>query len=346
MKMDHDFVQQMLVEAGLARKKLIKQSYIIYADCNAWDSLIAKYILNIETTYFTINKKRQMYIKAGSWCSTKHSARTPGYIWKESLQACSYDVPKLQISSVAINLAKSVGRHISPTAHVTSAASKPDQSISSESSTSVSGDDEEEMSSEDNNTVAHHFNLNREEYPFLHHHRLNIHGESAHNKVVHELLKSCGGNSFFYRQLSGYKSALIRIPSAGTSAQYHKMVKKKGNFLEHILLFMDASLKKSSETGHSSEAAACIIQYLFDNYEEEFRAVAAENNVALKSTKKMEPSKVEAMLHEAGIGKSNSRVLFRHLNQFFGTSMFALEKVRCKCFSGEEFQPAVDIHEL
>jgi hypothetical protein len=60
----------------------------------------------------------------------------------------------------------------------------------------------------------------------------------------------------------------------------------------------------------------------------------------------MEPSKVEAMLHETGIGKSNSRVLFCHLNQFFGTSIFALEKVRRKCFSGEEFQPAVDIHEL
>jgi hypothetical protein len=95
MKMDHDFVQQMLVEAGLARKKLIQQSYIIYADCDAWESLIAKYILNIETTCFTINKKRQMYIKFGSWCSIKHPARTPGYIWKESLQACSYDVPKL-----------------------------------------------------------------------------------------------------------------------------------------------------------------------------------------------------------------------------------------------------------
>jgi len=47
MKMDHDFVQQMLVEAGLARKKLLKKSYIVYADCNAWESLIAKHHLNL-----------------------------------------------------------------------------------------------------------------------------------------------------------------------------------------------------------------------------------------------------------------------------------------------------------
>jgi hypothetical protein len=60
----------------------------------------------------------------------------------------------------------------------------------------------------------------------------------------------------------------------------------------------------------------------------------------------MELSKVVAILHEAGIEKSNSRVLFRYLKHFFGTSMFASEKVRCKGFSAEEFQPAVDIHEL
>jgi hypothetical protein len=36
---------------------------------------------------------------------------------------------------------------------------------------------------------------------------------------------------------------------------------------------------------HSNEAAECIIQYLLDNYEEEFQAVSAKNNVALRSTK-------------------------------------------------------------
>jgi hypothetical protein len=86
--------------------------------------------------------------------------------------------------------------------------------------------------------------------------------------------------------------------------------------------------------------------YLFDNYEEEFRAEATEDNLALQDNKTMEPSEVEAMLHESGIGKSNSRVLFRQLNQLFGTSMFASEKVRRKCFSGEEFEPNVHVHEL
>ena len=143
-------------------------------------------ILTFKAAYFAINYKRQMYIKVGSWCSIKHPARTPGYIGKESLQAGSYDVPKLWSSSVAFNLAKKAGKHISPTAHVTLAASKTDQSISSKSSTSVS-DDDEEMSREDSDTVAHHLNLNHEEFPLLHHHRLNIHAENVCNKIVHEL---------------------------------------------------------------------------------------------------------------------------------------------------------------
>jgi hypothetical protein len=86
-----------------------------------------------------------------------------------------------------------------------------------------------------------------------------------------------------------------------------------------------------NESAKGNEAAACLIQYSLDNYEEEFREVASKNNLMVRDDKKMEPSKVEAMLHEAGIEKSNSRVLFRHLSQFFGTSMF---------------EPEVCVHEL
>jgi hypothetical protein len=57
----------------LARKKAMKQQeYIVFGDCNACDNFIANYYLNMETTYFTINKGRQLCIKVGSWCSSKH----------------------------------------------------------------------------------------------------------------------------------------------------------------------------------------------------------------------------------------------------------------------------------
>jgi hypothetical protein len=57
--------------------------------------------------------------------------------------------------------------------------------------------------------------------------------------------------------------------------------------MEQVLLFMNNSSKKlpCNDTVGTNEAAACIIQYLFDYYEEEFRAVAAENNLALRDKK-------------------------------------------------------------
>jgi hypothetical protein len=47
----------MLLEAGLAREKIIKQSCIVSKDHDAWDSFIAKHHLNIETIYLTSNKR-------------------------------------------------------------------------------------------------------------------------------------------------------------------------------------------------------------------------------------------------------------------------------------------------
>ena len=62
-----------------------------------------------------------------------------------------------------------------------------------------------------------------------------------------------------------------------------------------------------------SDAVKCILQFCFDNFEDEFKEIASNNYVLVtKGAEKMEPSKVKAMLHESKIGMSNSRVLFRH----------------------------------
>jgi hypothetical protein len=114
--------------------------------------------------------------------------------------------------------------------------------------------------------------LNHDEYPLFDHHRKLVQDETNRNRVVHELLKPCGGNSISYHQINGHQGALIRVPTAGTSGQYSKLLKRKGNFMEQVLLFMSNSSKKlpCNDTGATNEAATCIIQYLFDNYEEKF----------------------------------------------------------------------------
>jgi hypothetical protein len=56
----------------------------------------------------------------------------------------------------------------------------------------------------------------------------------------------------------------------------------------------------------------------------------------------MDIEKVEAMLCNAGLNTKNSRILFQHLNQFFGRSFFKSEKKCRECFQGQDFPPTVD----
>ncbi len=58
--------------------------------------------------------------------------------------------------------------------------------------------------------------------------------------------------------------------------------------------------------------------------------------------KKMDAVQVEAMLSEAGLTKNNSRILFRHLHQFFGRSFFESEHKWHSFFAGTEFAPVID----
>lgn len=113
---------------------------------------------------------------------------------------------------------------------------------------------------------------NCDKYPFFHQHRIYVQDSKTKNRVVYELLISCSG-SFITR----WVGIQIRIPSEGTSRKYRTMLKRKGNFI---------IVKRSS--------TLCWQKY----------------NVALRSTKKMEPSKVESILFESGVGCSKSHVLF------------------------------------
>jgi hypothetical protein len=52
------------------------------------------------------------------------------------------------------------------------------------------------------------------------------------------------------------------------------------------------------------------------------------------------------MLSEAGLCKNSSRILFKHLNQFFGKGKFESEHKRRSHLTGNEFPPVVDRHIL
>jgi hypothetical protein len=51
MKMESDFIREVLLEAGLMKKKLNRGAYIVYADHSARDSFIQQYCLEMEPPF-------------------------------------------------------------------------------------------------------------------------------------------------------------------------------------------------------------------------------------------------------------------------------------------------------
>ncbi len=90
-----------------------------------------------------------------------------------------------------------------------------------------------------------------------------------------------------------------------------------------------------------NEAAECIIRGFYKKFEEAFATVAIEKGVT-PIKRKMDEASVEAMLCEASINTANARILFRHLNQFFGYSYFASEQKRRSYFGDSDYPPTVD----
>ena len=116
----------------------------MYPCRDGWDCFIAKEKLNMETTYFSINNKRHVYIKVGSWNLNdgEHPPKIPAVIWKEALKCGTYSIPKLRISSVALRFASNIGRLFS-TIECT-----PSESLASSASSTVTDCESESLSEE------------------------------------------------------------------------------------------------------------------------------------------------------------------------------------------------------
>ena len=105
-------------------------------------------------------------------------------------------------------------------------------------------------------------------------------------------------------------------------------------------------MSESMNDSSSSEAAKGLLQFLHDNFEEEFRSIAASNNTAVIKDKTMNAIQVEAMLQEVHVNRSDSRTLFC-LTQFFGgVSFFESKHTSRKTFAGQEFPPIPDVYKL
>jgi hypothetical protein len=81
---------------------------------------------------------------------------------------------------------------------------------------------------------------------------------------------------------------------------------------------------------------------LYKKQDKAFTSVAMEKRLLVDTKKKIDAVQVEAMLSKAGLCSNNARMLFRHLNSFFGKGKFDSEHKQHAFFAGNDFLPIVD----
>ncbi len=74
------------------------------------------------------------------------------------------------------------------------------------------------------------------------------------------------------------------------------------------------------------EGAECLTSALFNKFEEPFIKVSMEKGIMPNVHHKMDMASVEAMLCEAGLNTRNSRILFKHSNQFLARAFLTQRK--------------------
>lgn len=364
MLLPKEIVEQLFIHLGLAKQRQHMGVYKLCPDADAWERFIAEHQLNLESTVFAIQKKKHLYIRVGCWSMDRHPNKTPDAIWK---LAALYPVPKLRISTLAIRFSVRVGEFFSGTpsgvvdSSSSSGVSGGDGGMSSDSeeeqSRTPETDDEENSENVQNEMVVSPSNSNEaiasetvsssgssndipdsKEYPLLHQYGVPIQCKSVMDKLLQEVVKFHGGRKIEYTQISQKKGLLLRVQSASSKHLFSKTLRRKGNFLDEMLEFIASSIKDVA-MAKIETAAEWLISALFQKYEDQFVSVAVSKGVTVLKEKIMDAPKVQAMLNESGINLKSSRVLFRHLNQFFGRSVFASEGVRRQYFEGLEFNP-------
>jgi hypothetical protein len=96
-----------------------------------------------------------------------------------------------------------------------------------------------------------------------------------------------------------------------------------------------------AETG-----ASWIIHYLSQCYENQFVSAAIVKGIAHDKKEVMSVPQTVAMLHDAGLNTKSSRILFRHVEQFLGYTIFAPEYKCWRYFEGLGYQPREIVYEL
>ncbi len=303
----------------------------------AWEALIAEYRLNNEITSFRCGDRVRIFVKVGSW-SHRHPGITPESIWATK---GAYRRPMLRISRLTMAFAAGIGNL--DCRLPTSSGNDSDSDDNSESVEGNGSDGSTSDTGDDDVGKVHAVNifgpsieLPKDEFPLLH--SLGIQNESQLNSVIQEIVKyKRSHDAIEFTQKNNRPGFLIFCPSSRSVERCQAEIGKKSGTIDSLL----AVISKSANCD-LKEANKIILRSLYGKNDAAFESIAVENGFIMAGSKKMDAVQVEAMISEAGLTKNNCRILFRHLNQFFGRSLFESENKRRSYFAGTEYPPVVD----
>ena len=340
LSLEDGLFNRLLVELGLAKYRRDTNVFSLFA--KGWEMFISEFDLPIEFMVVTLGNRSRHYLLLGSWRADKHPKIIPAAIWKACLKEGEYNIPKLLISSISMRFTSEISEldlnlyGDDPSEMIDEVESSMSEEEDCDDSSKISGSQHQAYSSnEECIASAAVSNLSPTDFPLLS--SLGIHTETHMDKLLQEVVKLSGRNkSVHYIQANNRCGWLIPQPSFRTKERYSIELAKKDSFLDEILSNMMTSFG-----GIKEEAAECLIRALHQRFEESFMSVALEKGVARNPEKKMDAASVEAMLSEVRLNTKNSRVLFKHLNYFFGKSFFESEIKRRQYFAGQDYPPIV-----
>jgi len=311
---------------------------------SAWEFFFKEFMLDNEITHFNCLDKRRLLVRIGSWDNELHPRKKPVDLWTAALKK-KLKVPRVHISSMLNDFTIMVGkvRAISQSIDEEAGEEKESDISSNENDEECSNSATQSTSSNriseegDGDLLGLSIDTNLPDaalFPMLN--SLQIDNPSKMHALIREILKFHGKNTVEFFGANNRPRGLLVMPCLRSVERYDNEFAKKGSAVECLVQHIASHANCSP-----SDAAECVVRGLCKRYEESFAAVAIEKGITpLK--RKMDEACVEAMLSEASINTANARILFRHLNQFFGYSYFASELKRRSYFEASDYPPTVD----
>jgi hypothetical protein len=223
-----------------------------------WEYFITEQQLSeVEVTHYTINKKKWICIRLGSWNKGSNAWKTPAEIWATA-QANSLRFPRVSITLVSEKLVRKIGAlglDFQPVIeHAGELPISSEDSVSADSLEEDATKSESECKEEDEGVSAAYSLPNKDKFPLLHSIFSVNQGCNLFNQLLKEMVQFSGSKTMKYAKGNNMEGTLLAVPEFRSLKGYQKEFKRDNCMLVETV----NSIAKSAKC-HPDEACETIL---------------------------------------------------------------------------------------